>query len=86
MKIHDHIPSVAATLIMFIMFIFMLFIVKECRAWTSHELQVLSWSNNWETTSLAESIDRNIEKKRLKNRIFGFSDKIQQKSQKTENR
>ena len=55
MKIHDHIPSVAATLLMFIIFILMLLIVKECKSETSREFQAcLSGDNNWEITSLPE--------------------------------
>ena len=62
MKIHDHIPSIATTLIMFIMFIFMILIVKECHAWTGHEFQArLSGGNAWKITSLPEAIYRSEE-------------------------
>lgn len=62
MKIHDHIPSVATTLLIFIMFIFMLLIVKECRAWTDHKFQArLSGGNDWKITSLPEVVDRSEE-------------------------
>lgn len=59
MKFHNRIPSISATLVMFIVFIFMLLIVKECHAWTEHEFQArLSGGNDWHIQSLPESIAR----------------------------